>query len=76
MPRERSGGSQHVTIASPLYSEGVGHAEVCSPIGGTDTPDPLGYLNTTGTEASMHSGGSDRYPQEWNPDFPDDDGKS
>lgn len=70
--RSRSGG---VTMASPLYSDGVHHAEVSSPCWGTDTPDPLGYLSSGPPEVPMITAGGGDSVNDWKPEFPDDQGE-
>ncbi len=68
---ERSS-SKNVTMASPLYSAGVHHAEVHSPVSGTDTPDPLGFLSTSPTEAGMLTAGGGDGVNDWHEEFPED----
>lgn len=58
--RRRVGGGPGVPIASPLFSDGVHHAEVSSPTWGVAIPDPLGYLAASPPEMNwMNTGGGD-----------------
>jgi|SoiMethySBSTD1v2_1073268.scaffolds.fasta_scaffold63421_4 hypothetical protein len=70
------GSSGRVTIASPLYSEGVHHAEVTSPMWGNDPPDPLGYLPTSPSGGlQIKSSGSGDDVNDWkDTSFEGDDG--
>lgn len=61
-----------VPIASPLYSEGVHHAEVSSPMWGVPTPDPLGWLSSSPPGASIQNTGSGDAVNEWKDEFPDE----
>ena len=63
------------TIASPLYCEGVHHAEVTSPMWATEIPDPLGFLGSSPPEAAIQSRGGGDGVNDWHEEFPDDDGK-
>jgi len=76
MAEAERGGSGRVTIASPLYSEGVHHAEVTSPMWGSDVPDPLGYLpDSAGGGISIKSSGSGDDVNDWkDTSFGGDDG--
>ncbi len=69
---ERRSSSKGVTMASPLYSAGVHHAEVHSPVAGTDTPDPMGFLSSSPTEASFLTAGGGDDVSDWHEEFPDD----
>ena len=72
MPRQRGGSSsKDVTIASPLFSAGVHHAEVHSPIWGTETPDPMGFLGMSPTEAKVITAGGGDNVNDWHEEFPD-----
>ena len=63
-------------IASPLYSEGVHHAEVTSPMGGTPVPDPLGFLSSSPPGLQIQSRGSGDDVNDWkDTSFPEDDGQ-
>lgn len=65
-----------VPIASPLYSEGVHHAEVSSPMYGVPTPDPLGWLSSSPPGASIVNKGGGDGTNDWKEMFPDDAGES
>lgn len=66
-----------VPIASPLYSEGVHHAEVTGPMWGVPTPDPLGWLSTSPPSAQITSKGSGDDVNDWKDmNFPEDGGES
>ena len=65
-----------VEMASPLFSDGVHHAEVSSPMWGNDVPDPLGYLAASPPEVGMINLGSGDAVNDWKPMFPDDSGES
>lgn len=70
---ERSSGSEKVTMASPLYSEGVHHAEVTSPMSSGGVPDPLGYLGQS-SYAAIKSMGSGDDVNDWKDTSIGDDG--
>lgn len=60
-------------IASPLYSEGVHHAEVSSPIWDKDVPDPLGFLSSSYPEVGQLNKGSGDAMNDWKDNqFPDE----
>ena len=72
---ERRGSGDRSTMATPLYSEGVHHAEVSSPIWGSDVPDPMGYLPSTAKDGvPMLNRGSGDDVNDWkDTSFPDSD---
>jgi hypothetical protein len=60
-------------IASPLYSEGVHHAEVTSPVWGVDIPDPMGFLSSSPPSVDIVSRGSGDAVNDWKDNsFPDE----
>lgn len=61
-------------MASPLFSEGVHHAEVSTPIWGKDVPDPMGYLKSAeGSGVGMLNKGSGDSVNDWKDNsFPDE----
>lgn len=61
-----------VTMASPLYSDGVHHAEVHSPYCGQETPDPLNYLTSSPPEHTFLTAGGGDDVNEWKAEFPDE----
>jgi hypothetical protein len=72
---ERSSSSEKVTMASPLYSEGVHHAEVTTPMSNGGVPDPLGFLGQS-SYATIKSMGSGDDVNDWkDTSFPDEGGE-
>jgi hypothetical protein len=69
--------AERSTMATPLYSEGVHHAEVTTPMSGTETPDPLGFLSSSPPSAQIQSFGSGDDVNDWkDTSFPEDDDSS
>src|SRR5262245_37663051 len=60
------------TMASPLFCEGVHHAEVSTPMWGTDVPDPMGFLSTSPPSAQITNYGSGDDVNDWKEGFPDE----
>lgn len=65
--------AERTEIASPLFSEGVHHAEVSSPMWNVDIPDPLGFLSSSYSEVGMLNKGSGDAVNDWKDNsFPDE----
>lgn len=62
--RQGKSGDEKPVIVTPLYSAGIEHATVYTPLMGI-APDPLNLLSTEGVEAPFMDVGGGDYVQDW-----------